>query len=89
MSDEEDLEDGKSFKVKTPVKLSKLIREMDMRKENDNNLQGKQVLRKLRKPSDSPMKRKPSKRVSLCHLEVEEDDDVDDDDEETSDENIY
>jgi len=83
MSDEEDLDDGSKFKVKTPTwrsrHLSELISKLDKRREEDGKLLGKQVLRKARIPADSPMKRMPSKRLRRCHLQSTDEDRSSDD----------
>ena len=65
MSDEEDVNEG--LKVKTPHwrsdELGALIESLDQRhdrRQMDNN---RQVLRKRRVAAESPMKRKPSKKL--------------------------
>ena len=73
MSDEEDIEDGAKFKIKSPpwrnLELSQLIVELERRKEEEASKEGRQVLRKRRVLSDSPMKRQPTKKVKTCFLE--------------------
>lgn len=65
MSDEED--NGDALKVKSPqwrcVELSNLIAELDDRHKRRMTDEAKQVLRKRRLPAESPMKRKPSKKL--------------------------
>ena len=65
MSDEEDL--GDSLKIKTPQwrseEVTRLIRILDERTNAQKIADGKQTLKKTRVLSDSPMKRRPSKKL--------------------------
>ena len=65
MSDEED--QGNTLKVKSPgwrcAELDELIEELDKRSEDKASDESKQVLKKRRVVAESPMKRRPSKKL--------------------------
>ena len=65
MSDEED--NGDALKVKSPhwrcVELSDLIEKLGERHQRRMTEEARQVVRKRRFPAESPMKRKPSKKL--------------------------
>ena len=65
MSDEED--NGDALKVKSPhwrcLELNRLIEKLDQRHQRRMTEEARQVLRKKRIPTESPMKRKPSKKL--------------------------
>ena len=73
MSDEEDLDD--KLKVKSPTwrtnSLTQLIRELDERRDAERLSGAKQGIRLKRVAAESPMKRKPSKKVKRRFINEE------------------
>ena len=73
MSDEEDLDD--KLKVKSPTwrtnSLTQLIRKLDERRDAERLSGAKQGIRLKRVAAESPMKRKPSKKVKRRFINEE------------------
>ena len=69
MSDEEDFKLRPGLEI---TSLNELIRKLDQRKEEDLKSSGKQPARKIRKSTESPMKRMPSSKIDGRFLKCQQ-----------------